>query len=185
MKKLSIFLLLTATYSICLGSLEESPLTRVSRMQDCIASKEVSAENSPMEIVASAKVCAELSDFDTAAELVMIASAYGHFDTLRVADTSAHNAIDTLFAFSLGSLPKHSRKQVLASIKALEINDIRKEPICAFLGNHIPNYMPYYMIAQGEDAYSDTEVEPLVNGFDPQQGWRQAMRFINCLASSA
>ncbi len=147
----------------------------------CVSYTSVGPERTAADIAAGAKDCAESSKYNEAAELIMVASAYAYFDTQRVADKTAHGALNALFAKEFGSLPEAKRSELFSSIEALDSNDLRKSEICTYLISATPpSYFPDYMIAHGMGEFTGSSKEPLITNFNPSEAWSKSMVFVKC-----
>ena len=148
----------------------------------CVKAESIGPESTAADITVGAKACLNLSKFDEAAELIMVASAYAYFDTLRVADNSAHGALTAIFTKHFGSIPEADKKELFASIGALDNNPSRKSELCSHLSSAPPpSYFPNYMIAHGMGSFTNSTTEgPLVKDFDSSDAWSKSMVFIKC-----
>lgn len=147
----------------------------------CVSTTQVIPTNSAADVAAGARECVRQSRYDEAAELIMVASAYAHFDTQRVADKSAHSALNALFVKEFGSLPEAERNRLFASIDALDSDRSRKSAICSqLLSAPPPSYFPGYMVAHGMGAFTGSDKEPLIKDFNAPEAWSRSMAFIKC-----
>lgn len=179
-------ILIVTLLSACAGSQQvkhfESKGNLIStKPLTCVAATSVSSSSSAADITAGAKACASAGNYKQAAKLVMVASAYAFYDTKRVADKSAHGALNALFAKEFGPLPEKERNSLMANIDALAKDTKTKAEICSFLiTSQPPTYMPNYMIAHGMGAFTGGSQEPLVKNFDSKLSWAKAMKFVKC-----
>ncbi len=147
----------------------------------CVSYTSVGSESTPADIVTGAKDCAKAYKYNEAAELLMVASAYAYFDTQRVTDKTAHDALNALFSKEFGFLTEVERIELLSSIDALDNKQPRKSEICAYLiSAPLPSYFPDYMIAQGMGTFTDSSNEPLIKDFNAIEAWSNSMAFIKC-----
>ena len=147
----------------------------------CVNATTVNSESTAADIAAGAKECVKQSKFGEAAELILVASAYVHFDTQRVSDKSAHGALNALFAKEFGSLTESDRNKLFSSIDVLDNNQARKKEICSYLVSaQPPSYFPNYMIAHGMGAFTGSSEEPLITNFNVNEAWSKSMVFVKC-----
>lgn len=148
----------------------------------CVAVPEVEPHHTAADIAYGARACAEESNFAGSAELILMASAFAFYDTRRVTDPTSHQALNALFAESIGSLPEPLPASVFTEIESLDGSRSRKEEICRTLtAANPPSYVPAYMIAHGMEAVRGGArhyKEP--PGFVAQQSWREALAFVGC-----
>ena len=147
----------------------------------CEPANSVSNNSSAADIVSGAVACVEEERFDDAADLVMVSSAFALFDTQRVADKTAHGALQALYAEAFGSLPEEKASQLNDSINEMSPDNTRAQAICEYLADsEPPAYFPGYMVSHGMGAFSSEPQEPLVEGFDEDAAWVRSLDFINC-----
>jgi len=147
----------------------------------CVNATSINSESTAADIAAGAKECVKQSKYGEAAELIMVASAYAHFDTQRVSDKSAHGALNALFAKEFGSLKETDRNKLFSSIDALDNNQPRKKEVCSHLVSaQPPSYFPNYMIAHGMGAFTGSSKEPLIKHFNASEAWSKSMVFVKC-----
>ena len=147
----------------------------------CVNFASISPQNTAADIAAGAKDCAHSSKYDKAAGLIMVASAYAYFDTQRVADKTAHGALNALFAKEFGSLTVTKKNKLLSGVNALDNNQSKKREICTFLTSApLPSYFPEYMIAHGMGVFTGSPKEPIIENFNSSEAWSKAMQFVKC-----
>lgn len=156
------------------GNLESS------RPISCISAKELATKNSPADIYIGISKCVNENDFYKASELYFISLAYGRYDTLRVSDRSAHQAVSALRMNHLGALNKEQAAKFQAACKKFAEN---MDAICnsiKTLGK--PTYYPRYMIQHGMGAFIGQKTKDgLVVGFDPDQAWNDVLEeYVKC-----
>ncbi len=178
---LSAFLLVAISANGQVINFESQGNLQTTNPLDCVSALTVKPTSTAADITAGAKACAQQSKYDQAAELIMVASAYAYFDTLRVSDKTAHGALTALFSKEFGSMQETERNELFASIDALDGDEQRIREICDYLVSSTPpSYVPDYMIAHGMGAFTDSIKEPLVRDFDASEGWTKSMVFVKC-----
>jgi len=111
----------------------------------------------------------------------MVSSAFALFDTQRVADETAHGALQALYAESFGGLPATEASRLNVSIGELNPDNPRAQAICEHLvSSEPPAYFPGYMVSHGLGAFSGEPQDLLVEGFDEEGAWMRSLEFINC-----
>lgn len=147
----------------------------------CVDALSLTSKHSAADITVGARRCLAQKNYDRAAELMMVASAYAYYDKFRVADRSAHGALNALFAKELYTFPQFERGELYVSIDKLDAGEGRKRKICRHLESNLPpSYYPKYMIAHGMDGFSRDSQNPLITAFDKDASWRKALAFIRC-----
>jgi len=149
----------------------------------CVDLFEVTNENNPAEILTGMGKCIELKQFKKAARLFAIAGVYGKYDTYRVKDKSAHQALIVLQMSILGDIDKNEKNNLMNSIEN-ELKSSSKElsNICQAIQQvGIPKYHPKYMIQHGIQAFTDNSGNGLVEGFNSEESWNLALKsYLHC-----
>ena len=99
----------------------------------CEPATDVQPTSSAADVAAGAVACTEEDRFDEAAELVLVSSAYAFYDTQRVADPSAHGALQALFVESFSSLTEEDASQMNDSMNVLTPDNPRHQALCESL----------------------------------------------------
>jgi hypothetical protein len=121
---------------------------------DCIDVGALTADDTPADMYPAVRTCINRGDFQRAARLSAIAGAYGRFDTLRVTDVSAHQALQVLQLNNLQDLSRDAKEKFQATIKEIIASD-KMTDLCAQarkLGG--PTYYPTYMTQHGMSAFT-------------------------------
>lgn len=129
--------------------------------------------------------CIERKDLESAVYASALGGVYARYDTMRVADRTAHQA-QTVLMLNLGnSLPEEDAKEFYARLSEAAGNPERLAAICARIRTiGAPQYHPAYMIQHGMGAflgggYSDDE--GLVENFDSASAWEKALdTYLHC-----
>jgi hypothetical protein len=149
----------------------------------CVELTEVTNEHNPADILNGMGKCIELKDFDKAAKLFAISGVYGTFDTYRVKDKSAHQALLVLQQNILMNIEEKDMESLISSLnKTLEIGSAELTDVCQTIRQvGVPNYYPKYMIQHGIQAFMDNEGNGLVVKFDSEESWNLALtNYLHC-----
>ncbi len=140
----------------------------------CIDVTELSNTQNPADIFNGVQTCMKQQKFLGAAKLFYAAMSFGYFDTKRVADKTAHQAISVLRV----NLANSQSKESMESLQN-EINSITKDTteICQHLKQlGAPTYQPNYMIQHGMGAFlGNASKNGLVKNFDSQTAWNESL----------
>lgn len=150
----------------------------------CVGSDKLSRKFTPPDMYKAAAICAQQDMDKEGIFLVALAGAYGQFDTLRVADKTAHDAPNISRMTSFGSLDASKKNAFQASMKAT----FSKPDALAVICNDVirigpPDYFPRYMIQHGMGAFiQDPKAgNGLVDGFDASAAWSQILgSYLHC-----
>lgn len=141
----------------------------------CKKVTELSNENNPVDIFIGLSQCIEEGKYQNAAELYFAGMSFGYFDTKRVSDRTAHQAITVLRMNLFGSLPQEKIEQFQEAVKAIGTDDICNS--LSALGK--PEYFPTYMIQHGMGAFTgQTTQDGLVENFDSVGEWTKTMSTV-------
>ena len=186
MKNLLIILLLsigvTTSYSQNIISIEAKGNLESPKPLLCVDLLEVTNENNPADILSGMKKCMEIKDFKNAARLFAISGVYGKFDTYRVKDKSAHQALIALQLGVVLDIDEADKKLLFKNINDLLSDKVSLNEICETIQKiGIPKYYPKYMIQHGIQAFIDTKGDDLIEGFDCEKSWALALKnYLHC-----
>ena len=181
MKKLLIITAITGFISACSSTDQkavnyeaEGNLSPSEAIQ-CKSISQLSNKNNPVDIFIGIAHCIENSNFQNAAELYYAGMSYGYYDTKRVSDTTAHQAISVLRMNIGGGM---TEEQIQNFQQALD--SITPDKICPAL-EHLgkPEYQPTYMIQHGMGAFTGQSTKDgLVENFDSASAWSKSLSTI-------
>ncbi len=107
--------LLFITISVAAPHVSQHAEIEASMLTICLSTESVKNTLSAAEITLAAKQCADDRHYRQAAELLVIANAYGFYDRQRIIDKSNDDTLDTLFSTELGSLKKYQQTNLTFS----------------------------------------------------------------------
>ncbi len=149
----------------------------------CVELSEITNEYNPADILTGMGKCIELKDFDKAAKLFAISGVYGTYDTYRVKDKSAHQALLVLQQNILMNIKEKDKKSLINSLnKTLEKDSKELNNVCQTIRKiGKPNYYPKYMIQHGIQAFMDNQGDGLVEEFNSEESWNLALtNYLHC-----
>jgi len=149
----------------------------------CIELSEVTNEHNPADILTGMGKCIELKDFNKAAKLFAISGVYGTYDTYRVKDISAHQALLVLQQNILINIEEKEGESLMSSLnKTLKKGSKELTEVCQSIQQiGKPNYFPKYMIQHGIQAFMDNEGNGLVEEFDSEESWDLVLtNYLHC-----
>ncbi len=138
---------------------------------------EITNEDNPVSIFGLVKLKVEAGEYDDASIAFFVATVYSVFDTKRVKDKSAHQALafarmNTVQDFSVEQAKKfqQSSNNLMKDQKKL-LNLLKK------IG--YPKYYPKYMIQHGMSAFTNKKDDDgLVENFDPSATWKELLGLL-------
>ena len=148
----------------------------------CVSLSEVKNEHNPADLLIGMKKCIELKDFKNAARLFAIAGVFGKYDSYRVKDKSAHQALLVLQQNVILNLGDTEKNALVESIKKeLSETDSLNE-ICGIIRKiGAPKYFPTYMVQHGIQAFLEQGGNGLNENFDSQVSWNLALKsYLHC-----
>ncbi len=143
-----------------------------SQSMQCVEISEVSNKNNPVDIFIGLSQCIENNNYNTAAQLYFVGMSYGYFDTKRVSDKTAHQAVSVLRMNVFGSLPQDKLESFQAALELVSTDAVC--PSIVKLGP--PEYMPTYMIQHGMGAFTGQATKDgLVEDFNAVSAWSDSL----------
>lgn len=149
----------------------------------CVTLKEVTTSHTPADIYAGLENCLKSEDYENAAHLFAIAGVYGIYDTKRVKDRSAHQALSVLRMRVLSALTEEQKDAFFSVLKEqLAGGSDNLYEICEKINQKgHPTYFPKYMIQHGMGAFTNDQDEPLVADFDAEKAFQEALnQYLHC-----
>ena len=149
----------------------------------CIGADKVENIYTPTDLYTAVSKCANSGMYKQGAFLFAVAGVYGRFDTLRVADKSAHQAVAVIRMQTLSTLDKGKQTAFQESLKANLGNPNGLAAACKeILRIGPPNYFPRYMIQHGMGAFlKSDEGDGLVKDFNAKAAWKQSLdTYLHC-----
>ncbi len=149
---------------------------------DCIDVGALTTDNTPADMYPAVRTCINRGDYQRAARLSAIAGAYGRFDTLRVNDISAHQALQVLQLNNLQDLRQDAKDKFQATIKEIVASD-QITDLC-FQARKLggPTYYPTYMTQHGMSAFTG-KGGGLKEDFNAAEVWESSLTtYLHCPA---
>ena len=155
----------------------------------CVGTDKLSRKFTPPDMYRAAAICAQQNMNKEGTFIVALAGAYGKFDTLRVADKTAHDAPNISRMTSFASVDANKISTFQANMKATFSEPAALAAIC----NDVirigpPDYFPRYMIQHGMGVFiQDPKAgNGLVDGFDASAAWSQTLgSYLHCAGYAA
>ena len=150
---------------------------------ECVSLSEVSSNHNPADILNGMAKCIKIEEYNKAARLFAIAGAYGTYDTYRVKDKTAHQALLMLQQNVFSSFDENQTDLLFQSLKKeLESNSENLTKICSKIKEiGKPVYHPTYMIQHGIRAFTDNKGNGIVEDFDSIESWILTMSsYLKC-----
>ena len=149
----------------------------------CIELSEVTNENNPADILNGMGECIKLKKFEKAAKLFAIAGVYGKYDSYRVKDKSAHQALLVLQQSIILYIDESDQNNLINSIKKeLKTGSKELSAICEAIQKlGVPKYYPKYMVQHGIQAFIESEGNGLIDQFNSSESWNLALKnYLHC-----
>lgn len=159
----------------------------------CVGADQVQNVYTPADLYPAVAKCARAGMPERGVFLFVLAGLYGRFDALRVADETAHQAIQVAKMQSLGALDEAAQQALNGGLERLTASPEAVATACreaVRIGP--PAYHPRYMIQHGLDALAPPWNAPdpalvkdgLLRDFDAAAAWRQTLdSYLHCPAS--
>ena len=126
--------------------------------------------------------CVKQDDLESAVYSSALAGVYGRYDSMRVADQSAHQAQTVLRLNFANSLTEEQKKQFMGRLSATASDPSSLAKLCGRIREvGPPNYQPTYMIQHGMGAFTGAKGNGLVSNFDSAAAWEKALdTYLHC-----
>lgn len=150
---------------------------------ECIGARQLSNKYTPADLYKAVSKCANEDKYKEGALLFALAGVYGRFDTFRVADNTAHQAVTVLGMQAFGSLDKGKERAFKEGLKNILGTPDGLAATCKeiiVLGP--PDYYPSYMIQHGMNAFLKSgSGSGLVADFDVKIAWKKSLdAYLHC-----
>jgi len=151
----------------------------------CAGSAKLQNMYTPADLYRAAELCIRRATYRDAAFLYALAGVYGRYDTLRVADRSAHQAITVLQMQAFGGLPPDRQEAFKRAVQESLGAPANLAAVCKEIQRiGPPAYHPHYMIQHGMGAFTKDASSPkdgLVTPFDAPAAWKRALdSYLHC-----
>ena len=184
MKKLAVSILmlcfLTKSFGTNIQNYEAQGNLISENNLGCVGPEKLSNKYTPADLYKATAKCINQNNNEKAVFLFALAGVYGRFDTLRVADETAHQAVTVLLMETFGSLDEHKKD----TFKKVLMNTFKERVILCkkivLIGP--PDYYPIYMIQHGMGAFLGRKANSdIVANFDVQAAWKKSLdTYLHC-----
>jgi hypothetical protein len=126
--------------------------------------------------------CISDGTYERGVLLFALAGVYGRYDTLRVADPTAHQATTVLRMTYLDSLNESKKLAFFDKLKVVLGTPDGLKSICSEVRKiGAPTYFPRYMIQHGMAALGDSSKGGLIDSFDSESAWEKSLdSYLHC-----
>lgn len=149
----------------------------------CIELSEVTNQNNPADILIGMRECIELKEFEKAVKLFAIAGVYGKYDSYRVKDKTAHQAISVLQQSILQNVDENDKKILVESLQRnLKEGSEELDHICLTIRQvGAPEYDPKYMPQHGIQAFINEGENGVVKKINSKKNLDSALKeYLHC-----
>lgn len=152
-------------------------------IEECVSINEVDNIHSPADLLPSAKKCIYDEKYQDAVQLSALARIYAFYDSKRVVDETAHQAIFMLEENTFIDLSIEQLEKLAIASNALKNQESELTLLTckAILNLGAPSYHPTYMIQHGLGAFSNLNGTGILEGFDVQENWNDVLINFGCL----
>lgn len=148
----------------------------------CISPDQILDTYTPADLYPAAAACIIDNRTEDGIYLYVVAGAYSRYDTMRVADKTAHDAPMLLRLRSFQPVGHERMKQFDDQVVSFLDSDAGYVAICrAVLHLGPPNYFPRYMTQHGMGAFLDSKASNPLQDIDPASSWLAVMEdYLHC-----
>jgi len=176
MQRSFLWALLVPSLLLCASNrslFEESQPTV--EINTCMERTEIQNSQTPVDLFKSSAICIEEKKYAQAADLYLVATAYGYFDTARVIDKSMNQVLDALKTEHFGPIDA-SKRNKFAEVLRARLDNMKSS--CAFLTKlGKPTYYPKYMVEESVVTRGDG----LILNYDAKAFWDDTLsNYLRC-----
>jgi len=149
----------------------------------CMPQADIKAGYTTADLMVAVVDCAKTGRFQDSAALYLVAMSRGAFDSRRVADTTAHQAVQMLTLKASEALTDQERNALVVEIKKYQQQETPQHQVfcAALVADGPPDYYPEYMVGHGMNAVMGLPGDGLVEGFEPVSAWQDVVSvFMQC-----
>lgn len=149
----------------------------------CVGPEKLSNTYTPADLYKAVSNCASQDKYVEGVYLFALAGVYGRFDTFRVSDKTAHQAVTVLVMQSFGSLSMQKKDEFKQNLKKTLGTPEGLAKVCKKIDSlGPPNYYPRYMVQHGMGAFdSNKSGNGLVADFDAKTAWKKSLdTYLHC-----
>jgi len=178
MKKYYWLVLLLPSLSFC-GSNPFLEIQAKEATKHCMETSEIQNTYTPETLFQSSALCVEEEKYPQAVELYLVAIAYGNYDSARVLDKTARQALDNLKTSNFGDIDARKRNLFAEALRT-RLDNMKQS--CSFLiALGKPNYYPRYMVQAGENALIQKSNNSLVPNYNEKELWHDTLfTYLRC-----
>lgn len=149
----------------------------------CVRSESITPKHTPADLYPAEAECIRSDNLDAAIDIHAFAASFGAYDTKRVSDPSAHQAIGALQAKYLWDLPPDKKSAFIEHFEASTTRGSESaRRLCAELRRvGRPTYEPEYMTQHGMEAVLGNPGGGVPPGFEPDAAWASVLEsYMRC-----
>lgn len=149
----------------------------------CVALSEVTSLHNPVDILHGVKKCIEAAEYEKAVKLFALSGVFGRYDTYRVKDKTAHQALQIAQQMILENISEQQKEYFIENFKSQfgQGSDNLQKNCQSIQTIGVPKYFPRYMIQHGINAFTDKNDTGINENFDSEQSWKSALEsYLHC-----
>ena len=148
----------------------------------CIPVREARNVYTPADLYKAVAKCIESGNPTDGVPLYALAGVYGRFDTLRVPDRSAHQALLALQFENISSIDEEKMNLFRTQMGRTAGDASALAAMCAQLRDvGPPDYYPRYMVQHGMGAFLGGGGDGLAPDFDAASSWEKSLdSYLHC-----
>lgn len=147
----------------------------------CVGIEKLNSSVTPVELAVGVMECIKNDKYKEGVEMYMLFDTYGQFDTQRVVDRSAHQAIPVLKMYISNMLTEVKREKWLQTVDTV-MSDKNRGKLCTKIKQiGMPSYYPEYMIAHGLQAFNGEGKNGVYVDFSAKESWEGILEgYVRC-----
>lgn len=179
MKKFLCGILMVPVCLWCGSNVFDEPNIQEILKDRCLERNEIQNVYTPEILFSSSAKCIQDGKYDQAADLYLVAVAYGYFDGLRVVDKTGQDVLETLKVNHFSDIDAKKRDQ-FAQVLRSKLEDMSST--CRFLSKlGRPNYTPRYMVDASKNPFAQGSNNGLIPHYNGAALWDQTRAsYLRC-----
>jgi hypothetical protein len=168
-------------YVICCLLLVSSVVAQAEDLA-CTGLSGLNNKLTPVDLAKGTIDCIKKGRFEDGVSLYLLFGAYGWFDTRRVVDESAHQAIPALKMYISAVIAQGDREKKWIEAVDRVTGEKNLARFCAAVKKiGMPVYYPDYMIKHGLAAFNNPEKATVYSDFDGPMVWHSTLQgYLKC-----
>ena len=149
----------------------------------CESIDDITNQQAPPDSLAIMDACIKDKNYLGAAKYLVLAKLYGHYDSRRVNDKTAGQAVSVLLSYYTISYSEAQISRFNSTNTEFQKDRDNWGSFCRSIQKiGKPDYYPKYMVLHGMKAFTGIEGDGLTSNFDEQKNWDELFSIVCTLS---